>query len=114
VLGLATTLLPCGWLYAFAVVAAGTGQALGGAAVMAAFWAGTVPALALVGVGIAGLGARVRRHVPVLTSLALLCVGLVAVFGRMNVPALALDGASTLSAASALPSEPPCQRKETP
>ena len=30
-LGLATTLLPCGWLYAFAVTAAGTGSPLHGA-----------------------------------------------------------------------------------
>ncbi|MFH5804331.1 sulfite exporter TauE/SafE family protein [Alienimonas sp. DA493] len=41
--GAVTVLLPCGWLYAFAAVAAGAGAAVGGAAVMAAFWVGTVP-----------------------------------------------------------------------
>ena len=42
-LGLFSTLLPCGWLYAFAVLAAGTGGPWTGMLVMAAFWAGTVP-----------------------------------------------------------------------
>ena len=35
ILGLASTLLPCGWLYAFAILAAGTGSAAWGAVVMA-------------------------------------------------------------------------------
>jgi sulfite exporter TauE/SafE len=48
-MGLLSVLLPCGWLYAFVAVAAGTGSPAAGAAVMAAFWIGTVPALALVG-----------------------------------------------------------------
>ncbi|MGC4094850.1 MAG: sulfite exporter TauE/SafE family protein [Polyangiaceae bacterium] len=45
VLGACSALLPCGWLYAFAVSAAGTASPLWGAVVMVAFWSGTVPAL---------------------------------------------------------------------
>ncbi len=74
-IGLATTWLPCGWLYAFAALAAGTAHPLQGMAVMAAFWVGTVPALVAVGTGAQVAGARLRRHAPVLLSLALLILG---------------------------------------
>ncbi len=50
-LGLVTPLLPCGWLWAFVAFAAGTGHAVSGALVLAAFWLGTVPALAAVVMG---------------------------------------------------------------
>ena len=43
--GMLTTLLPCGWLYLFALIAAGTGSVTMGPVVMFAFWIGTVPAL---------------------------------------------------------------------
>lgn len=61
--GLFTTLLPCGWLYAFVVTAAGTGSGtpLHGAALMAVFWLGTLPMMLTVGVdchGSPGHGAR--------------------------------------------------------
>jgi sulfite exporter TauE/SafE len=44
-LGLLSGLLPCGWLYAFVLVAAGTASAGTGVLVMLAFWLGTVPLL---------------------------------------------------------------------
>ncbi|MBL0922801.1 MAG: sulfite exporter TauE/SafE family protein [Phycisphaerales bacterium] len=50
-IGLLTTLLPCGWLYAFVITAAGAGDAALGALTMAVFWAGTLPALVAVGGG---------------------------------------------------------------
>lgn len=50
-IGLITTMLPCGWLYAFVAIAGGTGTISGGAGVMAFFWLGTVPALTAIGVG---------------------------------------------------------------
>jgi len=75
-LGLLTGLLPCGWLWAFAISAAGSGSPQGGALVMFAFWLGTVPAL----VGLLGLAgplvARIRAKLPVVTALALIAVGL--------------------------------------
>ncbi|SRR5579859_151063 len=48
-LGLLLGLLPCGFLYAALAAAAATGSIAGGAAVMAAFGAGTVPSLIAVG-----------------------------------------------------------------
>ena len=75
VVGLATPLLPCGWLWAFAAVAAGTGSAPAGAVVMAAFWAGTVPVLALLGAGIASLGGGQRRLLAAFAGVAMVAVG---------------------------------------
>jgi uncharacterized protein len=64
-IGLSSALLPCGWLYAFVALAAGTGSAQHGAGLLAAFWMGTVPALlglgAFVGRLVAPLGARLPR-----------------------------------------------------
>ena len=82
VVGLLSGLLPCGWLWAFVVTAAGTGSALGGGAVMTAFWAGTVPALVAVGLGAQLLSAPLRRHVPEVTAVLLVCLGLFAILGR--------------------------------
>jgi hypothetical protein len=82
VIGLLSGFLPCGWLWAFVVTAAGTGSALAGAAVMTAFWAGTVPALVAVGVGAQLVSAPLRRFVPTVTAILLVCLGLYAIFGR--------------------------------
>lgn len=87
--GLLTTFLPCGWLYAFAVTAAGTASPLYGAAVMALFWAGTVPILAGLGLGAQALAGPLRARLPVLTSILLVAVGIYTVFGRMTLPAMA-------------------------
>lgn len=75
ILGLSTGLLPCGWLYAFVVVAAGTGSSLEGAAILSAFWLGSVPILIGVGSLAQLLSASVRRRLPILSALLLLCVG---------------------------------------
>jgi len=82
VVGLLSGFLPCGWLWAFVVTAAGTGSALKGAAVMVAFWAGTVPALLAVGLGAQLVSAPLRRHVPAVTALLLVGLGLYAILGR--------------------------------
>lgn len=75
VIGLATPLLPCGWLWAFAAVSSGTGTMLGGLLVMVMFWAGTVPILALVGAGIASLGGDKRRMLAAVAGAAMIGVG---------------------------------------
>lgn len=74
-LGGLTGLMPCGWLWAYVVVAAGTGSVLGGAAVMGAFWLGTVPALAVVGVALGKLGRRVGTHLRWAVPLLMLVAG---------------------------------------
>jgi sulfite exporter TauE/SafE len=81
-LGLSTTLLPCGWLYAFVVTAAGTGSPLHGALVMAMFWLGTVPILVGLGSLVGLLGGRARAALPRVTAIALIAVGLFAMSTR--------------------------------
>jgi sulfite exporter TauE/SafE len=85
-LGLFSTLLPCGWLYAFAVLAAGTGGPWSGALVMAAFWAGTVPVMLGLGLSLQWLTAPLRRRLPVVTAVVLIAVGLLWLVGRTTMP----------------------------
>jgi sulfite exporter TauE/SafE len=80
--GLLSALLPCGWLWLFLVAAAGTGGPLRGALVMSAFWAGTVPVLLAIGLGIQVAAAPLRRLAPSLTAVLMVAMGLVAVFAR--------------------------------
>jgi hypothetical protein len=121
ILGLATTLLPCGWLYAFAVAAASTASPLRGALVMAALWAGNLPALLGFGVIAGAALGRVRRHLPVLSAALIFCVGLFTLTMRANLPAFAIasithagaNAESFQTAKAALPKagDCPCHRK---
>jgi sulfite exporter TauE/SafE len=87
-IGLLSTLLPCGLLYAIAIWAAGTGSAWRGATTMAAFWTGTLPLLVALGAGIGRVAGPLRRHAPTVTALALMAIGLLALSGRLSVPPL--------------------------
>lgn len=66
-LGLVLGFLPCGLVYGALAAAAASGSALGGALAMAAFAAGTVPAL--VGIGLAGAFFG-RRFLPAARAIA--------------------------------------------
>ena len=93
ILGLASALLPCGWLYAFVVTAGGTGSALAGAVVMAVFWAGTLPVMLAFGEVVSRLSGPLRRHVPATCALVLMILGLwtVALRSQMGPFAAAAD-----------------------
>lgn len=82
VVGLLTAFLPCGWLYLFALVAAGTASMTQGMLVMAAFWLGTLPALTAVVVGAQRLSSRFRTALPVLAAMLLIAAGCFAFTGR--------------------------------
>jgi len=82
ILGLGSALLPCGWLYAFVITAAGTGSALAGAFVMAVFWTGTLPVMLAFGEAVRALSGPLRRHVPAACAVALMILGLWTVIGR--------------------------------
>jgi sulfite exporter TauE/SafE len=80
--GVLTGLLPCGWLWAFVVSAAGTASPLAGALVMAMFWLGTVPAMTgALALGGALLGAM-RRRMPVISAGVLIALGLATLASR--------------------------------
>lgn len=90
VIGLMTTLLPCGWLYAFVAVSAGTGSAAYGALTMAVFWMGTLPILVGVGAGVRALSGPLAAKLPVLLPLLVIAAGLFTIFSRLGVSAAAL------------------------
>lgn len=93
-LGFMTPLLPCGWLYAFVAVAGGTGSAFTGALTMLVFWLGNVPALLGFAALFGRLSERVRRRVPALTGVALICVGLLGIAHRAGLGSSLYDAPS--------------------
>lgn len=84
IIGMLTTLLPCGWLYAFVVSAGGTANPWSGAGVMLAFWLGTLPVMAAVSLGLHYSLEPVRRSIPLLTALALIAIGVLTLMGRIG------------------------------
>jgi len=86
-IGALSAALPCGWLYAFVATSAAAGSALGGAVVMAAFWTGTLPMMAAVGLGAQRLLGRFRTRLPVVTASVLVILGALTVAGRFTMPA---------------------------
>ncbi len=82
VTGVLAAMLPCGWLWAFVVTAAGTGSGAGGVLVMAVFWAGTLPMLVGIGLLVETVAGPLRRHLPAAAAVAMIVVGLAAVAGR--------------------------------
>jgi len=82
--GLLTTLLPCGWLWAFVISAAGTGSPALGATTMAVFWAGTLPVLASLGAGLRAAAGALGDRAPTITAAAVVAVGLATVVFRVD------------------------------
>lgn len=99
--GLLTTLLPCGWLYAFVITSAGTGSPAWGAATMAVFWLGTLPMLVGIGAGAAALTGPLRARLPVVTNVLLLTVGILTLAGRFALPPAPTAFASELPTGAA-------------
>ncbi|MCB9845215.1 MAG: sulfite exporter TauE/SafE family protein [Phycisphaeraceae bacterium] len=85
-IGLLTTLLPCGWLYAFVAVAAGTAHPLWAMLTMAVFWIGTLPALTIVGVGVRAATGSLGRALPRLMPIALILVAIASIVLRGRAP----------------------------
>ena len=80
--GALSAALPCGWLYAFVATSAAAGSALGGALVMAAFWLGTLPMMATVGVAAHRVLGRFRTRLPLVSATVLIVLGALTVAGR--------------------------------
>lgn len=81
-IGFFTTLLPCGWLYAFVITAAGTASPWRGGITMAVFWLGTLPVMIALGATVRRLTGALGRRLPVLTCLALMSLGLFTLINR--------------------------------
>lgn len=82
--GLVTTWLPCGWLYLFVLIAAGTGQVSSAIVVMAAFWLGTLPALTALALGARQLIPRFQSALPIIAGTLLIVTGLYTATGRAS------------------------------
>lgn len=82
--GALSALLPCGWLWAFVVAAGGTGSAAAGAGLMLAFWAGTMPILASIGLATQRARALLGARLQPVVALALAIIGAMTVTGRIG------------------------------
>lgn len=111
-LGALTPLLPCGWLWAFVAVAAGSGGAASGCLVMAIFWLGTLPALLMAGLGAAALGGDRRRWVSAMAGTLMVVVGVHTAFVRAPLAerALSVRAGVALGSGGADAVVPPCCR----
>jgi len=102
-LGALTPLLPCGWLYAFVATAAATGAATSGMFVMAAFWVGTLPAMAALGAGAQRALGPLSRRLPAITATALVVIGVLTISGKF-------ESAARMNAMHATPDLPSMPR----
>jgi hypothetical protein len=76
VIGMLTSLMPCGWLYTFGITAAGTGSPWMGMFLMMVFWAGTVPIMSALMLGLSGIGHRVQAQLPGIMATLVIALGL--------------------------------------
>jgi len=120
-LGGASALLPCGFLYAFALAAAATARPLSGALVMGSLWLGNLPALLGFGLAVGGVLSRLKRHIPLLSAACVFALGVSTLNSRINLPAFAVARAAAATEATAaarrpapappMPADCPCHRK---
>ncbi len=94
-IGAVTVLLPCGWLYLFVLLAAGSGSIGSSLLLMFAFWLGTLPALSALMAGALRLDATTGRMMPGLTSIVgaavLILFGLHTATGRASADLQSLE-----------------------
>ena len=107
--GLLTTLLPCGWLYAFVLTAAGTASPWLGATAMAVFWLGTLPVMVALGATIRGVAGAFGRHLPTVTCVAMMSIGLFTLVHRARLDPLALA-----SRTASIDTQQPVQQAKAP
>ncbi|MFM7035743.1 MAG: sulfite exporter TauE/SafE family protein [Planctomycetia bacterium] len=89
--GLFTGFLPCGLLYGMLALAASTGNLVQGLVTMAAFGAGTVPAMVMAGVGGSLVGLATRRRINTVAAWCLMLTGLISI--ARGATAVSLSGA---------------------
>lgn len=75
-IGALTSLMPCGWLYTFAITAAGTGSPWWGGLLMVTFWAGTVPIMTALMMGAQKIGSGLRKQLPLAMATLVVFLGI--------------------------------------
>jgi sulfite exporter TauE/SafE len=100
-IGALTSLMPCGWLYTFAITAAGTGHPLWGMLLMITFWAGTVPTMTALMLGVDRIGSRIQKQLPPIMASLVISLGLFTIAFRAPVEigneGLAISGTDKLT-----------------
>ena len=86
-----SSLMPCGWLYTFAITAAGTGDPAWGGLLMATFWLGTLPIMVALVVGFQRLSQSVQKRVPFAMSTLVIATGLFVMLHRAPVSLEGID-----------------------
>lgn len=104
--GLLSVLLPCGWLYSFLLSATATQNALWGAGLLVAFWAGTLPALFVGPVVFNRVVRPFRAAAPRFSGVLLILVG-VATLGWRAYPALTPRAPAKAATEAAMPADCP-------
>ena len=101
-IGVLTSILPCGWLYAFLLVAAGTASVAGGMVVMVFFALGSVPALSGLVFSTTLLLGRFQKIIPWCSALLVIGVGAYTLGQRSQTDVSKLDRLSKVSNLSSL------------
>lgn len=92
VLGIASTLLPCGWLYLYIAVAAQSSSPM---VVMLVFWLGTLPLLTAWSSFSSFLLARMGRYFPILRALCLVLSGVLSLLQHSSITGQSVEKAPT-------------------
>ncbi len=82
-LGLSSTLLPCGWLYAYVAVAAAAETPSSGMLLMSAFWLGTLPVLITIGSLSHLIANPLRPYIPRVVAILMIAAGLFSLAGHL-------------------------------
>lgn len=103
-LGLATGMLPCGWLFAFVVAAGATASPLSGIAVMGTFWSGNAIVLTLFQLTVSAASQTfLKRHQGWITATLAIVVGILSLTNRVSLQAMnrpALEATTLVNAIS--------------
>lgn len=103
VIGMLTAILPCGWLYAFVLMAAGTASALSGSIVMIAFGLGSVPAMTTLVAGATSLLGNSQKLIPWASAILVTFIGLYTLSKRSQTDLASLHNQQVTSTQSGKP-----------
>jgi sulfite exporter TauE/SafE len=99
-IGMLTSLMPCGWLYTFGITAAGTGSPLTGMILMMVFWAGTVPIMTALMLGVNRISHRVQAKIPLMMAVLVVVLGVFTIAFRAPIDLSGMNGTVAADASS--------------
>lgn len=84
-LGMITTLLPCGWLYSFLAISAASADPIKGTIIMSLFWLGTLPAMLATGIFAKFITTKLQKYIPKITAILIILAGFFSLFIHQNI-----------------------------